>query len=150
MHDCAVGGPVFKWNKIEHRVFSCITMNRSGRPLVSHAVIINLIGRRRTRRGLKVRAELDNANCPEGLVVSDEDFAAITIDQHEVHGGWNYCVPSGRIRLTHSLAGSYVGTLPNRSVHSVATPCRSPEDRMSTTDSSSHRHHLRSFTAEVP
>ena len=84
-----------KWNKIEHRLFSFITMNWRGRPLVSHEVIVNLIASTKTRSGLKVRAELDNADYPKGLVVSDADFAAIKIDRNEFHGDWNYCILSG-------------------------------------------------------
>ena len=84
-----------KWNKIEHRLFSFITMNWRGRPLVSHEIIVNLIASTKTRSGLKVRAELDNADYPKGLVVSDADFAAIKIDRNEFHGDWNYCIRSG-------------------------------------------------------
>ena len=84
-----------KWNKIEHRLFSFITMNWRGRPLISHEVIVNLIASTKTRSGLKVRAELDNADYPKGLAVSDEDFAAIKIDRNEFHGDWNYCIHSG-------------------------------------------------------
>ena len=84
-----------KWNKIEHRLFSFITMNWRGRPLVSHEVIVNLIASTKTRSGLKVRAELDNATYPKGLAVSDEDFAAIKIDRNEFHGDWNYRIRSG-------------------------------------------------------
>jgi Rhodopirellula transposase DDE domain len=81
-----------KWNKIEHRLFSFITMNWRGRPLVSHEVIVNLIASTKTRSGLAVRAELDNADYPKGLVVSEEDFASIKIDRNEFHGEWNYCI----------------------------------------------------------
>ena len=84
-----------KWNKIEHRLFSFITMNWRGRPLVSHEVIVNLIASTKTRSGLKVRAEIDNADYPKGLVVPDADFAAIKIDRNEFHGDWNYCIRSG-------------------------------------------------------
>ena len=84
-----------KWNKIEHRLFSFITMHWRGRPLVTHEVIVNLIASTRTRRGLQVRAALDPANYSRGLVVSDDDFAAITIDRHAFHGDWNYCIRSG-------------------------------------------------------
>jgi hypothetical protein len=84
-----------KWNKIEHRLFSFITMNWRGRPLISHEVIVNLIASTKTRSGLKVRAELDSADYPKGLVVSDEDFAAIKIERNEFHGDWNYCIHSG-------------------------------------------------------
>ena len=84
-----------KWNKIEHRLFSFITMNWRGRPLVSHEVIVNLIASTKTRSGLRVRAELDNADYPKGLVVSDQDFAAIKLDRNEFHGDWNYRIRSG-------------------------------------------------------
>ena len=84
-----------KWNKIEHRLFSFITMNWRGRPLISHEVIVNLIASTKTRSGLSVRAELDNANYPKGLVVSDEDFAAIKIERNDFHGDWNYRIRSG-------------------------------------------------------
>ena len=83
-----------KWNKIEHRLFSFITLNWRGRPLISHEVIVNLIASTKTRSGLRVRAELDNADYPKGLVVSDADFAAIKIDRNEFHGEWNYCIRS--------------------------------------------------------
>ena len=83
-----------KWNKIEQRLFSFITMNWRGRPLISHEVIVNLIASTKTRSGLRVRAELDNADYPKGLVVSDADFAAIKIDRNEFHGEWNYCIRS--------------------------------------------------------
>ena len=84
-----------KWNKIEHRLFSFITMNWRGRPLISHEVIVNLIANTKTRSGLSVHAELDTAIYPKGLVVSDEAFAAIKMDRNEFHGDWNYCIHSG-------------------------------------------------------
>ena len=84
-----------KWNKIEHRLFSFITMNWRGRPLISHEVIVSLIAGTKTRSGLSVRAELDSAEYPKGQVVCDEDFAAIKIERHEFHGDWNYCIRSG-------------------------------------------------------
>ena len=84
-----------KWNKIEHRLFSFITMNWRGRPLISHEVIVNLIANTKTRSGLSVHAELDTAVYPKGLIVSDEAFAAIKMDRNEFHGDWNYCIRSG-------------------------------------------------------
>ena len=81
-----------KWNKIEHRLFSFITMNWRGRPLISHEVIVKLIANTKTRSGLKVRAELDNADYPKGVRVTDEDFDAINIDRDDFHGDWNYCI----------------------------------------------------------
>lgn len=84
-----------KWNKIEHRLFSFITMNWRGRPLISHEVIVNLIANTKTRSGLSVHAELDTNHYPKGLVVSDEAFAAIKMDRNAFHGDWNYCIRSG-------------------------------------------------------
>jgi hypothetical protein len=84
-----------KWNKIEHRLFSFITMNWRGRPLVSHEVIVNLIAGTKTRSGLTVQAELDTGSYPKGIVVSDADLATVRIDPGEFHGDWNYCIRSG-------------------------------------------------------
>lgn len=81
-----------KWNKIEHRLFSFISMNWRGQPLVSHEVMINLIANTRTRSGLQVRAELDPAKYPKGVKVSDEEFMAICLEPDEFHGNWNYAV----------------------------------------------------------
>jgi hypothetical protein len=83
-----------KWNKIEHRLFSFITMNWRGRPLISHEVIVNLIASTKTRNGLSVRAELDVASYPKGLTVSKEDFDAIKLERNEFHGEWNYWIRS--------------------------------------------------------
>ena len=84
-----------KWNKIEHRLFSFITMNWRGQPLISHEVIVNLIASTKTRSGLTVRAELDTAEYPKGLTVSDADLSAINIERNEFHGDWNYCIRPG-------------------------------------------------------
>ena len=81
-----------KWNKIEHRLFSFITMNWRGRPLVSHEVIVQLIAGTKTRSGLKVRSEIDANAYPKGVTVSDADFATIKIDADEFHGEWNYLI----------------------------------------------------------
>lgn len=81
-----------KWNKIEHRLFSHISMNWRGQPLVSHEVIVNLIAATTTRKGLKVRAELDSKPYPKGIKVTDEEFAAIRILRDEFHGEWNYTI----------------------------------------------------------
>ena len=69
-------------------------MNWRGHPLVSHEVIVNLIANTKTRSGLKVRAELDNADYPKGVVVSEKDFATIKMDRNAFHGDWNYCIRS--------------------------------------------------------
>jgi hypothetical protein len=84
-----------KWNRIEHRLFSFITMNWRGRPLVSHEVIVNLIAGTKTKSGLAVRAELDTQSYPKGVVVSKADFASIRIEPDAFHGDWNYCIRSG-------------------------------------------------------
>ena len=79
-----------KWNKIEHRLFSHISMNWRGQPLISHEVIVNLIAGTTTRKGLKVHAELDNSEYPSGIKVSDDEFEKIRITRNEFHGEWNY------------------------------------------------------------
>lgn len=81
-----------KWNKIEHRLFSYISMNWRGKPLVSHEAIVNLIAATTTRKGLKVRAELDSNPYQKGIKVTDEEFAAIRISRDEFHGEWNYSI----------------------------------------------------------
>ena len=81
-----------KWNKIEHRLFSHISLNWRGQPLVSHEVIVNLIAATTTRKGLKVRAELDPTLYPKGVKVSDEAFAAIRLSRDDFHGEWNYVI----------------------------------------------------------
>jgi hypothetical protein len=81
-----------KWNKIEHRLFSHISMNWRGRPLTSHEVIVELIGATRTRAGLAVRAELDRGSYPLGVKVSDRELAAVPLQRHDWHGEWNYTV----------------------------------------------------------
>ena len=79
-----------KWNKIEHRLFSHISMNWAGRPLTSHQVIIDLIATTTTRAGLKVHAELDDSTYPTGIRISDAEMAALPIEAHEFHPDWNY------------------------------------------------------------
>lgn len=79
-----------KWNKIEHRLFSFISMNWRGQPLISHEVIINLIAGTTTKKGLIVHAELDDSLYPSGIKVSDKEFETIRIKRNEFHGEWNY------------------------------------------------------------
>ncbi|TAM42903.1 MAG: ISAzo13 family transposase [Rhodanobacter sp.] len=81
-----------KWNKIEHRLFSHLSLNWRGQPLVSHEVIVNLIAATTTRKGLKVRAALDPALYTKGVKVSDEAFAAIRLSRDDFHGEWNYVI----------------------------------------------------------
>jgi hypothetical protein len=79
-----------KWNKIEHRLFSHITMNWRGRPLTSHEVVVNSIAATTTATGLTVRAELDPGSYPTGETVSDAEMDALPITRHDWHGNWNY------------------------------------------------------------
>ena len=79
-----------KWNKIEHRLFSYITTNWRGQPLVSLAVIVNLIASTRTASGLRVRSELDQGFYPKGQEVSEKQMAEIVLTPHRFHGDWNY------------------------------------------------------------
>ena len=86
-----------KWNKIEHRLFSHISMNWRGRPLTSHEVVVNLIGATTTKSGLKVHAEHDGGTYPTGAQVTDSELAAVRVTAHEFHGEWNYRIrPSGQ------------------------------------------------------
>ena len=81
-----------KWNKIEHRLFSAITMNWRGRPLTSHEVIVNSIAATTTGTGLTVRAELDPGSYPTGTQISDAQMAAVPLARHRFHGDWNYTI----------------------------------------------------------
>ncbi len=79
-----------KWNSIEHRLFSRISINWRGRPLTSHEVVVNTIGATTTRTGLTVHAEFDPGAYPTGVVVPDEVMATLPLTAHDWHGTWNY------------------------------------------------------------
>ncbi|WP_326715574.1 ISAzo13 family transposase [Streptomyces sp. NBC_01474] len=81
-----------KWNKIEHRLFSHITINWRGRPLTSHEVILESITATTTRTGLRVKAELDTNTYPTGTGVGDAEMAALPLTRHTFHGEWNYAL----------------------------------------------------------
>jgi transposase len=81
-----------KWNKIEHRLFSFISQNWRGRPLVSHEVVVNLIAATTTETGLEVACELDRNSYPAGIKVSKEDMARIRLRRDKFHGEWNYTI----------------------------------------------------------
>ncbi|MGV8119089.1 MAG: ISAzo13 family transposase [Candidatus Xenobiia bacterium LiM19] len=81
-----------KWNKIEHRLFSHISMNWRGRPLISHEVVVGLIGATTTTKGLRVKAELDERRYETEIKVPDEEFRMLPIDRHEFRGEWNYTI----------------------------------------------------------
>jgi len=83
-----------KWNKIEHRLFSFITMNWKARPLVSYRVIVDLIAATTTKTGLTVRCELDSTHYPKGIVVSKREMDALHITHNAFHGEWNYTIHS--------------------------------------------------------
>jgi hypothetical protein len=81
-----------KWNKIEHRLFSFITQNWRGKPLVSHQAIVQLIAATTTRAGLEVQCAIDDASYPAGVTVSDAEMAALALTPHQFHGEWNYTI----------------------------------------------------------
>jgi DDE family transposase len=81
-----------KWNKIEHRMFSHISMNWRGRPLISHEVIVNLIANTTTQQGLTIKAALDTGRYPIGIKVTDQEFEKVKLKQAKFHGEWNYTI----------------------------------------------------------
>lgn len=87
-----------KWNKIEHRLFSFISINWRGKPLRSYRTIVQLIASTRTDTGLTVRAELDENKYPKGVKISDAQLAAVRITPHTFHGDWNYTISPNRKR----------------------------------------------------
>jgi biotin operon repressor len=89
-----------KWNKIEHRLFSHITLNWRGRPLTSHEVVVKTIAATRTSGGLWVEAALDTGDYPTGIAVSKERLHALPLERHATHGVWNYTL------RPHDVAGS--------------------------------------------
>lgn len=81
-----------KWNKIEHRLFSQISQNWRGRPLLSHEVIVSLIGSTTTAGGLKVKAKLDRRAYATGIKVSDATMKLLLVERDDFHGEWNYAI----------------------------------------------------------
>ena len=81
-----------KWNKIEHRLFSAITKNWRGKPLITHQVIVNLIAATTTKTGLTVRSRIDERIYPKGRRVSDKELALVNLEPHAFHGEWNYTI----------------------------------------------------------
>lgn len=94
-----------KWNKIEHRLFSFITMNWKARPLVSYRVIVDLIGATTTDTGLTVRCELDSAEYPKGIVVSDQEMDSLNISRDAFHGEWNYTMQPNAASVRALVSG---------------------------------------------
>lgn len=81
-----------KWNKIEHRMFSFITMNWRGRPLESLRTVVELISATTTETGLTIRAEHDSTIYPKGIKITDQELAAVPLKRHTWHGDWNYTI----------------------------------------------------------
>ena len=81
-----------KWNRIEHKMFSFISMNWRGRPLVSYRTIVELISNTTTAKGLRIRAEEDLNYYETGTKVSAAELAAVPLTPHPFHGDWNYTI----------------------------------------------------------
>jgi hypothetical protein len=81
-----------KWNRIEHRLWSAVSMNWRGRPLTSHEVVVSLIGATTNKGGLKVQAHLDTGYYPQGIKITTAQLAAVPLTAHDFHGDWNYTV----------------------------------------------------------
>ncbi len=92
MHVCHLPPGTSKWNKIEHRLFSHISINWRGKPLISHEVIIQLIAATTTRSGLRVTAHSDPGKYPDKLKVTDEEMESLNLVRSEFHGDWNYAI----------------------------------------------------------
>lgn len=89
---CRLPPGTSKWNKIEHRLFSYISMNWRGKPLISHEVVVNLIAATTTTRGLRVKARLDPNRYPTKVEVSKEVMRQVNLQPHRFHGEWNYTI----------------------------------------------------------
>ena len=81
-----------KWNKIEHRLFSHVAMSWRGKPLVSLAAIVSLIGSTTTTSGLRIRSEIDHGSYPLGVAITEDQMAKVTFQPHRFHGDWNYTI----------------------------------------------------------
>ena len=92
-----------KWNKIEHRMFSFISMNWKGEPLISYETIVNMIGATTTKSGLKIKARLDRNKYETGIKISDSEMKELKIQYHRLHPKWNYTIfPREKNRLRSS------------------------------------------------
>lgn len=88
-----------KWNKVEHRLFSFISSNWRGQPLLDYETIVNLIARTTTAKGLQVTCRLDRRKYPTGRIVTDEAFAKVNLTRNSFHGDWNYTIKPDAIKL---------------------------------------------------
>ena len=101
IHVCHFPPGTSKWNKIEHKMFSYITLNWRGVPLVSREAIVQLIGNTTTTKGLKIESQVDYRKYEKGREVDDKDFESIGIVPDKFHGEWNYCIePMVRISIS--------------------------------------------------
>jgi hypothetical protein len=96
LHVCHFPPGTSKWNKIEHRLFSFITQNWRGKPLISHQAIVSLIASTTTRAGLIVKAALDTNEYETCIKVTDQELARLRLRPHKFHGDWNYTVSPHR------------------------------------------------------
>ncbi len=92
IHVCHFPPGTSKWNKIEHRMFSYISKNRRGKPLISRETVVQLIGNTTTKKGLKIQAVLDENQYEKGIKVSDRQLEDVNITRESFHGEWNYCI----------------------------------------------------------
>ena len=92
IHVCHFPPATSKWNKIEHKMFSYITQNWRGVPLISREAVVQLIGSTKTTKGLEIQAQIDYRKYQTGKEVADEDFDEIGITRDKFHGEWNYII----------------------------------------------------------
>jgi hypothetical protein len=97
VHVCHLPPGTSKWNKIEHRMFSFISKNWRGKPLLTHATIVNLISATRTQKGLTVRCVLDRKKYPKKIKVTDEQMHTLRLTPDRFHGDWNYTIRPQRV-----------------------------------------------------
>ena len=100
IHVCHFPPGTSKWNKIEHKMFSYITQNWRGTPLISREVLVQLIGNTKTTKGLQIEAQIDYRQYEKGREVDQEDFKNIGLVRAKFHGEWNYMiVPIVTVRI---------------------------------------------------
>ena len=92
LHVCHFPPGTSKWNKIEHRLFSFITRNWRGKPLLSLQTIVNLIASTKTRKGLVVKGAIDTKQYETKIKITDEELGRVKLKPHEFHGDWNYTI----------------------------------------------------------
>jgi len=91
-----------KWNKIEHRMFSFISMNWQGEPLVTYETVLNLISGTKTRTGLRIKAKLDTRQYKTGIEITDIQMQSVNLEPHKIHPDWNYTIASPQTRKRSS------------------------------------------------